>query len=88
MGDAKRAAALRIEIGVQYAAAPPKLELEAGAFANLERRLAEMAHELVGRKSVEFAAQLRRGRRRSGLRHLLARRAHAGGKQEDGDEGE
>jgi hypothetical protein len=31
---------------------------------------------------------LRRGRRRSGLRHLLARGAHARGQQEDGGEGE
>ena len=83
----KRSAALRIEIGIKHTGAAAELELEAASFADLERRFPEMAHQFVGRETVELAPDLGRGRwRRCGLRDL--RRAHARCKQNGGSKGE
>ena len=50
MGDASAPLPLDgIEIGVEHAAAAAELELEAGAFADLQRRVAEMADQLAAR---------------------------------------
>ena len=46
MGDAKLIGGLRVKISVKHAARVAELELEAGAFAYLERGIAETADEL------------------------------------------
>ena len=48
------AAALRIEIGVEDAAAAAKLKLEAVAFEDLKRGLSEMADQLIGGEAEDL----------------------------------
>ena len=89
MRHPKRSAALRIEIRIEHAAPAAELELKATPLPDLERGLAEMAHQFIGSEAAELASHLGRWRwRRRGLRHLLARRAHAGCKQKGGSKGE
>lgn len=79
----ERSAALRIEIGIENAAAPAELEFKAGPFPNLKRRFSEMSDEFIGGKPVEGASHLRRRRQRRWLGNL-AGRSHARGEQEGG----
>jgi hypothetical protein len=84
VGDAQRRSGLgRIKIGVEHALAAAELQLEAARLANLKRRLAEMADELV-RSQAEQLARLRRDRlwwwSLLWLRRLLG--AHAGGEEQ------
>ena len=55
----RRHIVLRIEIGVEDAVAAAELELEAGAFADLQRRVAEMADQIL-RGEADDAARLAR----------------------------
>ena len=64
-------AALWIKIGVEDAGTAAELELEAIAFADLERRLPEMADQLIGCEAENLPRLRRRG---LGLRNLLSGR--------------
>ena len=93
MGNPFRPAAVlgRVEIGIEDAGAA-KLELDPGAFAHLESRLAEALAEFAGGHAEEVAADVRRDlsrRRRSGGGWRLdggAGRAGGDGDQSEKDE--
>ena len=55
VGHPLPARALRIEVSVEHAAAAPELELEAGAVADLERRLTEQLDQLARGRTNEVA---------------------------------
>jgi len=71
MGDAKLVAGRRVEVGVEHAIIVAELELEAGAFANLQLRTTQVLDHLVDRQAGEL-------RRRAGLRRDLDRLLHEG----------
>ena len=70
---------VRVKIGVEDAAAAAKLELEAGAFANLQRRSPEYADQLGGGEADEVVALLWRLARLA----LRDRRLRGGGLARD-----
>ena len=87
MRDAVRAA-LRIEVGIEDTGAAAELELEAVAFADLQRRLPEMANQLIGSQAENLPRLRRRG---LGLRNLLSGRLLLGARgatREDQGRGE
>jgi hypothetical protein len=90
MRDPELTSRRRIQIRIEHAGPAAELELEARAFAYLERGMAEMANELVGGESDEVS-RLRGyglGRRRLLDRlRLLLRTRSAGGKRQ-GERGE
>ena len=88
MDDPLHAAAAfrQIEIGVEDAAAVGPLQLGSGAFAHLERGLAEAAGEVAGGQADKDSARpLDRGGRRSGRG---PRRPGAGGDEGQDGKGE
>ena len=82
-----RAARRRIEIGVEDAACPGPLQLDAGAFADLEAGLAETAKQLAGGQADEGAGLARlRGNRAYWRRRGLGG-SRAGGDEQSGEGG-
>ena len=73
VGDPKSGPATRgVEIGIEHAPGRAKLELEAGPFAHLQRRVAKMPDDLLRREAEQAP------RRRLGRRHGRRRRLHRG----------
>lgn len=55
ISDPQHPATLRIKICVEYALATAELQFEAGAFAHLERRMAEITDEFICCKADQLA---------------------------------
>ena len=83
VGDAldSLTACWRIKIGIKHAGAPAELKLEADAFTDLQRRLAETLDELAGGEAEDVATDLRR--LRCGRLRLWGRSLGAGGAASD-----
>ena len=56
MGDAKRSAGRRIEIGIKHAAAAADLQREARPLVDLQRGTSEMTDKIRGGKADELAS--------------------------------
>ena len=77
----------RIQIGIENAGAAAELELEAAAFANLERRATEVADKFLRSEACNPPdAPIDRNRLRHLLYRLLFRPRGAAGKKEGGGE--
>lgn len=68
MRYAQRAAALRIEIGVEHAVAAAELELQARTFSDLKRRRSKMTDQFICGEAAQAPVGLGRRSDRDGLR--------------------
>ncbi len=86
ISDPVRSVAAWIEIGVEHALVASKLQLQAVAFADLERRSAEPANKLFGGEADDLAPGM--GRLRDfgdGLRRRTSLRGRGAGSDEQGE---